>query len=179
MLAYANTSRWISHQFSSVHSLSQSDSLWPHEPHHARPPCPSPTPGAHPNPWPLSRWCHPTILSSVIPFSSCPQSFPSSWSFQMSQLFTSGGQSIRVSASTSVLLMNTQDWSPLGWTGWISLRGTLKSLFQHHCWKASSSPFRAFLLPHAYPTPLGCHGAPGWTRCARQQLARSYLRHTW
>ena len=108
-------------QFSSVQSLSHV-SLWPHKPQHARPPCPSPTPGVHPNPCPLSRWCHPTISSSVIPFSSCPQSFPASGSFQMSQLFSSGGQSIGVSASTSVLPMNTQDWSPLGWTGWISLQ---------------------------------------------------------
>ena len=96
------------------------DSLWPHEPQHARPPCPSPTPGVHPNPCPSSQWCHPTISSSVIPFSSCPQSFPSSGSFQMSQLFASGGQSVGVSASASVLPVNTQDWSPLGWTGWIS-----------------------------------------------------------
>ena len=94
--------------------------LWPHEPQHSRPPCPSSTPGVHPNPCPLSRWCHPTISSSVVPFSSCPQSFPASRSFQMNHLFTSGGQSIGVSASTSVLPMNTQDWSPLGWTGWIS-----------------------------------------------------------
>ena len=92
-----------------------SDSLWPHEPQHARPPCPSPTPGVYPNPCPLSWWCHPTISSSVIPFSSCPQSLPASGSFPMSQLFTSGGQSIGVSASTSVLPMNTQDWSALGW----------------------------------------------------------------
>ena len=98
------------------------DSLRPHEPQHARPPCPSPTPGVHPNPRPLSQWCHPTISSSVVPFSSCLQSFPASGSFRMSQLFTSGGQSIGVSASTSVLPMNTQDWSPLGWTGWISLQ---------------------------------------------------------
>ena len=99
-----------------------SDSLQPHEPQHTRPPCPSPTPGVHPNPCPLNRWCHPTISSSVVPFSSCPQSFPASGSCQMSQLFASGGQSIGVSASTSVLPMNTQDWSPLGWTGWISLQ---------------------------------------------------------
>ena len=97
-----------------------SNSLWPHEPQHARPPCPSPTPGVYPNPW--SWRCHPTISSSVIPFSSCPQSFPASGSFPMSQLFASGGQSIGVSASTSVLPMNTQDWSPLEWTGWISLQ---------------------------------------------------------
>ena len=99
-----------------------SNSLRPHELQHARPPCPSPTPGVHPNPCPLSRWCHPTILSSVIPFSSCPKSFPASGSFQMSQLFASGGQSIGVSASTSVPPINTQDWSPLGCTGWISLQ---------------------------------------------------------
>ena len=99
-----------------------SDSLWPHGLQHARPPCPSLTPGVHPNPCPLSGWCHPTISSSVIPFSSCPQSFPSLGPFPVSQLFTSGGRSIGVLASTSVLLMNTQDWSPLGWTGWISLQ---------------------------------------------------------
>ena len=80
-----------------------SSSLWPCEPQHARPPCPSPTPRVHPNPCPLSRWCHPTISSSVVPFSSCPQSFPASGSFPMSQLFASGGQNIGVSASTSVL----------------------------------------------------------------------------
>ena len=85
-----------------------------------RSPCPSPTPGACSNSCPLSQWCHPTISSSIVPFSSCPQSFPASGSFQMSQLFASGGQSIGVSASISALSMNTQDWSPLGWTGWIS-----------------------------------------------------------
>ena len=85
-------------------------------------PCPSPTPRVYPNSCPVSQWCHPTISSSVIPFSSFPQSFPASESFQMSQLFTSGGQSIGVSASASVLPMNTQDWSPLEWTGWISLQ---------------------------------------------------------
>ena len=98
-----------------------SDSLRPHELQHARPPCPSPTPGVHPNPYPSSWWYHPTISSSVVPF-SYPQSFPASGSFQMSQLFTSGGQSIGVSASTSVFPMNTQDWFSLGWTGWISLQ---------------------------------------------------------
>ena len=99
-----------------------SDFLRPHEPQHARPPCPSLTPGVHPNPCPLSWWCHPTISSSIVPFSFCPQSFPASGSFPMSQLFGSGGQSIGVSASTSFLPVNTQDWSPLGWTGWISLQ---------------------------------------------------------
>ena len=109
----------ISVQFS--HSV-MADSLRPHEPQHARPPCPSSTPGVHPNLCPSSWWCHPTISSSVVPFSSCPQSFPASGSFQMTQLFASGGQSIGVSASTTVLPMNTQAWSPLGWTGWISLQ---------------------------------------------------------
>ena len=98
------------------------DSLWPHGLQHPRPPCPSPTPRVYPNSCPLSQWCHPTISSSVVPFLSHLQSFPAWESFQMSQLFTSGGQSIGVSASTSVLSMNTQDWSPLGWTGWISLQ---------------------------------------------------------
>ena len=99
-----------------------SDSLWPHGLQHARPPCPSPTPIDYPNSCPLSRWCHPTISSSVIPFSSCPQSFPASESFQMSQLFSSGGQNIGVSASVSVLPMHIQDWFPLGCTGWIPLQ---------------------------------------------------------
>ena len=99
-----------------------SDSLQPRELQHARPSCPSPTPGVYPNSYPLSWWCHLTISSSVVPFSSCLQSFPASGSFQMSQLFTSGGQNIGVSALTSVLPMNTQDWLPFGWTGWISLQ---------------------------------------------------------
>ena len=98
-----------------------SHSLWPHGLQHARPPCPSPTPRVHSNSCPLSRWCHPTISSSVVPFSSCLQPFPVSGSFQMNQFFPSGVQSIRVSALASVLPMNTQNWSPLGWTGWISL----------------------------------------------------------
>ena len=99
-----------------------SDSLQPHELQHARPLCPSPTARIYPNPCPLSRWCHPTISSSVIPLSSHLQSFPAVGSFPMSQFFPWGYQSIGVSASTSVLPMNTQDWSPLGWTGWISLQ---------------------------------------------------------
>ena len=99
-----------------------SDYLRTHELQHTRPPCPSPTPGVYSNSCPLSQWCHPTISSSVVPFSSCLQSFPASGSFQMNQLFASGGQSTRVSASTSVLPMNTQDWFPLGWTDWISLQ---------------------------------------------------------
>ena len=99
-----------------------SNSLQPHELQHARPPCPSPTPGVHPNPCPSSRWCYPAISSSVASFSSCHQSLPASESFPMSQLFAWGGQSIGVSDLASVLPMNTQDWSPSEWTGWISLR---------------------------------------------------------
>ena len=99
-----------------------SDSLQPHGLQHARPPCPSPTPEVYSNSCPLSRWCHPTISSSVVPFSARLQSFPASGSFQMNQLFAWGGQSVGVSASASVLPMNTQDWSPFGWTGWISLQ---------------------------------------------------------
>ena len=99
-----------------------SDSLWPHGLQHTRPSCPSPTPRVYSNSCPLSQWWHPTISSSAVPFSSHLHSFPASGSFQMSQLFTSGGQSIGISASVSVLPMNTQDWSPLGWTGLISLQ---------------------------------------------------------
>ena len=110
-------------QFSSVQSLSHVQLFaTPWTAQHARPPCPSPTPGIYSNSCPLSQWYHPTITSSVVPFSSCPQSLPASRSFPMSQLFTAGGQSIGVSASAPVLPMNTQDLSPLGWTGWISLQ---------------------------------------------------------
>ena len=109
-----------------------SDSLWPHESQHTRPPCPSPTPGVHPNSCPSSQWCHPAISSSVIPFSSCPQSLPASGFFPMSQLFAWGDQNIGVSASASVLPVNTQNWSPLGWTGWISFQSKgLSSVFSN------------------------------------------------
>ena len=136
----------ISVQFS--HSVT-SDSLWPHEPQHARPPCPSPTPGVHPNPCPLNQWCHPTISSSVIHFSSCLQSFPASGSFQMSQLFPSGGLSIRVSASPSDLPMNIQDCSPLGRTGWISLqsKGLSKVFSNTTIWSINSSELSFFYSP--------------------------------
>ena len=110
------------YQLSSVQLLSVSNSLQPHGLQHARLPCPSPTDGACKNSCPSNWWCHPTISSSVIPFSSCPQSFPASGSFSMSQFFTSGGQSIGVSISTSVFPMTTRDWSPVGLTGWISLQ---------------------------------------------------------
>ena len=123
-----------SRQFSSVqfsHSVI-SDSLRPHGLQHTRLPCPSPTPRACSNSCPSCRWCHPTIASSVIPFSSRLQSFPASGSFPMSQLFTSGGQTIGVSASTSVLPMNIEDWFPLGWTGWMSLQSKgLSRLFSN------------------------------------------------
>ena len=121
VIPFSSGSSWPrdgTHVLSSSIQLScsvMSDSFWPHGLQHARPPCPSPTPGVYPNSCPLSRWCHPTISSSVIPFSSCLQYFPASGSFQMSQFFASGGPSIGVSASTSVLPMNIQDWSPLGW----------------------------------------------------------------
>ena len=138
-----------------------SDSLQPHELQCARPPCPSPTPGVHPNPCPLSRWCHPTISSSVIPFSSCPQSSPASGSFQMSQLFASGGQSIGVSASTSILPMNTQDWSPLRWTRWISLqsKGLLRVFSNATVQKhrgAKNSTFRTYADPASFWTWRNC-----------------------
>ena len=129
--AFYNTLFWVISSVQFSHSV-MSNSLRPHELQHARPPCPSPTPRVHPNPCPSSQWCHPTISSSVVPFSSCLQSFPASGSFPMSQLFSSGGQSIGVSASTSVLPMNTQDWSPLGWTSWISLKSKgLSSVFSN------------------------------------------------
>ena len=124
--------------FSSVqfsHSV-VSDSLRPHELQHARPPCPSSTPGVHSNSCPLTRWCHPIISSSVVPVSSCPQSLPASGSFQMSQLFTWGGQSIGVSYLASVLPMNIQDWS-MDWLDLLAVQGILKSLLQHHSSKVS------------------------------------------
>ena len=124
--------------FSSVYSV-VSDSLRPHKLQHARPPCPSPTLRVLPNSCPLSQRCHPAISSSVVPFSSCPQSLPASESFPMSQLLAWDGQSTGVSALASFLPKNTKDWSPLEWTGWISLQsqGTLRSLLQHHSSKAS------------------------------------------
>ena len=125
-----------------------SDSLWPHEPQHARLPCPSPTPGVYPNLCPLSWWCHPTISTSVIPFSSWPQYFPASGSFPMSQLFASGGQSIGVSASASILPMKIsglisfrKDWLDL-----LAVQRTLKSLLQHHNLKASILQHSAFYM---------------------------------
>ena len=133
-----------------------SDSLWPHRLQHTRLPCPSSTPGAYSNSCPLSRWCHLTLSSSVIPFSSWLPSFPASGSFLVSQCFISGGPSIGISASASVLPMNIQDWFPLGWTGWISLQSKgLPSLLQHHSAKASilqQSAFFTVQLLHTYMT---------------------------
>ena len=124
LILFKTSSGFSRTQFSSLqfsHSV-VSDFLRPHGLQHTRPPCPSPTPGVHPNSCPLSQWCHPTISSSVVPFSSCPQSFLAWRSLQMSQFFKPGGQSIGVSALALVLPMNIQDWSPLGWGGWISLQ---------------------------------------------------------
>ena len=133
-------------QFRSVTQLCPT--LPPHGLQHARPPCPSPTLGACSNSCPSSQWCHPTISSSVISFSSGFQFFPASGSLQINQFFAPGGQSIEVSASTSVLPMNIQDWFPLGWTGWISfaVQGTLKSLLQHYSSKASILWHSAFFI---------------------------------
>ena len=134
-----------------------SDSLWPQELQHARPPCPSPTPGVHSDSCPLSQWCHPAISSSVVPFSSCLQSFPASWSFQMSQFFALGGQSIGVSASTSGLPVNSPDWFPLEWTSWISLqsKGLSRVFFnntvQKHQFFGAQLSF-IVQLPHLYMT---------------------------
>ena len=134
-----------------------SDCLQSHEPQHTRPPCPSPTPGVYPNSCPLSRWCHPTIWSSVVPFSSCPQSFPASGFFEMSQFFASGGQSIRVSASASLLPMNTQGLISfkMDWLDLFAVQGIFKSLLQHHSSKVSilwCSALFIVQLSHSYMT---------------------------
>ena len=144
--------RWI--QFSSV--VQSCLTLRPHEPQHARSPCPSPAPGVHPNSCSLSQWCHPTILSSVIPFSSRLQYFPASGFFPINRLFASGGQSVAASASASVLPVSIQGWFPLGLGGLVSLlvQGTLKSLLQHNS-KASilqCSIFFVVQLSHLYQT---------------------------
>ena len=134
-----------------------SNSLRPHGLQHARLPCPPPTPGAYSSSCPLSRWCYPAISSSVVPFSSLLQSFPAPGSFQMSQLFASGGRSTVVSASSSVLPMNIQDWFPLGWTGWISLLSKgLSRVFSNASSKSSILQHPAFFivqLSHPYMTP--------------------------
>ena len=138
-------------QFS--HSV-MSESLRLHGLKHARPPCPSPTPGVYSNSCPLSQWCRPTISSSVVPFSSRLQSFPASGSFPMSQLFGSGGQSIGVSASVSVLPMNSQDWYPLGWTSWIFLQSKGLSRVSTPQFKSINSLALSFLCS---PTLTSVH----------------------
>ena len=142
------------YQFSLVqfsHSV-VSDSLRPHESQHARPPCPSPTPGLHSNSRPSSRWCHPAISSSVVPFSSCPQSLPASGSFPMSRLFTSGGQHIGTSASASVLPKNVQSWFPLGLTGLISLlsKGLSRVFSNTRIWKHQFFSTQPSLLSNSH-----------------------------
>jgi len=123
-----------------------SDSLLPHESQHASPPCPSPSPGVHSDSRPSSRWCHPAVSSSIVPFSSCPQSLPASESFPMSQLFASGGQSIGVSALASLIPKNTQDQSPLEWTSWISLQPKgLSRVFSNTTVKSINSLALSFL----------------------------------
>ena len=139
---------WSFGVFQSVpfgHSV-MSDSLWPHESQHARPPCPSPTPRVYTNSCPSSRWSHPATSSSVVPFFSCPQSLPASEFFPMSQLLTRGGQNTRVSALASVFPKNTQDWSPLEWTGWISLQSKgLSRVFSNTQIKSINSSALSFL----------------------------------
>ena len=131
-------------QFSSV--AQSCLTLRPHEAHHAKPPCPSPALWVHSNSCASSWWCHPAISSSVIPFSSCPQSLPASGSFPMSQLFTWGGQSIGVSTLALVLPMNTQDWFPLEWTGWISLQSKgLSRVFSNTQFKSINSSALSFV----------------------------------
>ena len=143
-----------------------SDSLWSHRLQHARPLCPSPTSGTYSNSCPLSQWCHPTISSSVVPFSSCPQSFPASGSFQVSQLFTSGGQSIGVSASILVLPVNIQDWFPLGGTGCISLQSKgLSRVFNTTVQKHQFFSTQLFIvqLSHPYMTTGKTIALTRWT----------------
>ena len=148
-------------QLSSIQFSHQvmANSLRPHGLQHARPPCPSPTHGVYSHSCPLSWWCHPTISFSVIPFSSHLQSFPASGSYAMSQFFTSGGQNIRASASASILPMNIQDWSPLGWTGWISLhwkglsRVFSNTTVQKH--QSYSAQLSLWSNSHIHKWPLG------------------------
>ena len=164
ILPHVSFWKWLF--YTSIQSLSHVGSLRPHGLQHARLPCPSPTPRVYINSFTLSWWCHPTISSSVVPFTSNLQSFPASESFPMSQLFASGGQHIGVSASTSVL-MNTQNWFPLGWTGWISLQSKgLSNLLQHYNWKASIFRCSALLmvqLSHPYMTVGKILALTRWT----------------
>ena len=178
----SDTTERLSLQFSSVQFSRSvvSDSLWPHEPQHTRPPCPSPTPGVYPNSCLLSWWCHPTISSSVVPFSSCLQSFPTSGSFPVNQLFTSGGQSIGISASASVLPMNIQGWFLLRWIGWISLqskgfsRVISNTVVQNH--QFFSTVFFLVQLSHPYMTIGKTVALTRWTFVGK---VRCLLFNTW
>ena len=160
------------HQFSQFSSV-MSDSWRPHGLQHARLPYPLPPPGAYSNSRLSSRWCHPTTSSSVVPF-SCLQSFPASGSFPVSQLFASGGQSIGVSALTSVLEMNTQDWSPLGWTGWISLQSEgLSRVFSNTTVQSINFPHSAFFMvqvSHPYMTTGKTIALTRWTFVSKIEL---------
>ena len=166
LLCCAKSPQFSSVQFS--HSV-VSDSLWPHELQHARPPCPSPSPGVHSNSCPSSRWCHPAISSSVVPFSSCPQSLPASESFPMSQLFAWSGQTTGVSALTSFLPKNTQGSSPLEWTGWISLQSKgLSRVFSNTTVQRSHlSGIQLFVTPwtvaHQAPLSIGFSRQEYWS----------------
>ena len=168
-------SEWSSVQFS--HSV-VSDFLQPNELWHTRPPCPSPPLRVHPNSCPLSQWYHPTMSSSVIPFSSCPQSFPASGSFTISQLFKSGSQNIGVPASTSVLPMNTQDWSPLEWTGWTSLqskglsRAFSNATVQKH--QFFGAQLSSVQLSHPYMTTGKTIALTRWTFVGKVMSAFQY-----
>ena len=145
-----------------------SDSLWPHELQHVRPPCPSPTPGVHSNSCPSSQWCHPAISSSVVPFSSCPQSISTSESFPMSQLFTWDGQSTGVSTLPSFLPKNTQDRSPLEWTGWISLQSMgLSRVFSNLGIELRSPALQADSLPAELPWKLSQFSSVQSLSCVR------------
>ena len=175
---------WLSVQFGLVQLLTRVQLLRPQGLQHARPPCPSPTPGVCSNSCPLSRWWHPAISSSVVSFSSCLQSLPALGSFPMSWFFTSSGQSTGVSASTSVLPMNIQDWIPLGLTGWISFLSErlLKSLLQHHSSKGSISQQWAFFMvqfSHPYMTTWKTVALTIWTLSAKYCLCFSICCVDW
>ena len=162
-----------------------SNSLWPYEPQHARLPCPSPSPGVHSDSHPPSWWCHPAISSSVVPFSSCPQSLPASESFPVSQLFAWGGQSTGVSALASFLPKNTQDWSPLEWTGWISLQSKgcsrvfSNTTVQKHQF-FSTQPSSQFYLGAKWGLlPRRQHLRQFWGTAPKRQRGRTYLYVIW
>ena len=163
-LEYTTVSKFVGGSLVHLSRSVVSDSFRPHELQHTRPPCPSPTPGVHPNPCPLSRWCHPAISSSVIPFSSCPKSLPASVSFLMSQLFALGGQSTGVSALASFLPKKSQGWSPSEWTGWTSLKSKgLSKESSPKAWILQRSAFFTVQLSHPYMTTGKTIALTRWT----------------